>query len=144
MPNPNTTFTSGAVYTADQANRFPRGVMAITTSTSNTISGGYLTGLNTSFTAVANRLYRITVNISASAPVAGSRVIITVNGCVCRLVDYTNAIASFPVFYGSSTQTYSAGVQNLQVLWFNVAGSTVANGGTGNAHQLIVEDLGPS
>ena len=25
--NPNTQFSSGAVYTADEANRFPRGVM---------------------------------------------------------------------------------------------------------------------
>jgi hypothetical protein len=47
MPNPNTQFSSGAVYTADQANRFPRGIMGSATSTtsqnlstSSTISTG--------------------------------------------------------------------------------------------------------
>jgi hypothetical protein len=29
--NPNTQFSSGAVFTADQANRFPRGIMLMKT-----------------------------------------------------------------------------------------------------------------
>jgi hypothetical protein len=30
--NPNTQFSSGAVFTADEANRFPRGIMGYATS----------------------------------------------------------------------------------------------------------------
>jgi len=33
--NPNTDFTSGAVLTAAQQNRFPRGVMALATSSTS-------------------------------------------------------------------------------------------------------------
>jgi hypothetical protein len=62
--NPNTNFSSGAVLTAAQQNRFPRGVMARATSqttyvltTSNTV---LVTGMSVTFTAVANRFYKIT------------------------------------------------------------------------------------
>lgn len=59
--NPNTDFTTGAVLTAAQANRFPRGVMAynqVTANTSITVEATVITG--STFTAVANRYYRIT------------------------------------------------------------------------------------
>jgi hypothetical protein len=60
--NPNTQFSSGAVYTADEANRFPRGVMAFGTSTATTTPGAVESTQITAsaFTAVANRYYRIT------------------------------------------------------------------------------------
>jgi hypothetical protein len=144
MPNPNTNFTAGAVYTAAQANRFPRGVMAVTTSTSNTITAGVLTGLNTSFTAVANRNYRISVLFVASAPTAGSRCLVTFTGGSARIIDYTNAIASFPILYGSAVQSYAAGTQNIQVTITVVSGTIVGNAGVGNGHQLVIEDIGPT
>jgi hypothetical protein len=63
--NPNTDFSVSGVYTANQANRFPRGVMALATSTTSytlTTSGtaAIATGMTVTFTAVANRYYRIT------------------------------------------------------------------------------------
>lgn len=63
--NPNTNFTTGAVYTAAQANRFPRGVMARAVSTTSytlTTSGSsaIATGMTVTFTAEADRFYRIT------------------------------------------------------------------------------------
>ena len=62
MPNPNTAFSSGAVYTADQANRFPRGIMAFVESTSfdtyGTTEAVKLTA--NSFTAEAGRYYKFT------------------------------------------------------------------------------------
>ena len=58
--NPNTDFSSGAVYTADQANRFPRGIMSYVKQTGNVGFGGETTIITaTAFTAVANRYYRI-------------------------------------------------------------------------------------
>jgi hypothetical protein len=62
--NPNTDFSSGAVLTAAQQNRFPRGVMARATSqtsyTLTTSSTVLVTGMTVTFTAVANRFYKIT------------------------------------------------------------------------------------
>ncbi len=62
MPiNPNTDFSSGAVLTAAQQNRFPRGIVAFgqTTTTDSSITTEELTVVSSSFTAVANRYYRI-------------------------------------------------------------------------------------
>ena len=61
--NPNTDFSAGAVLTASQQNRFPRGIVSYTTNTSTdssitTSEEVQITG--TAFTAVANRYYKIT------------------------------------------------------------------------------------
>jgi hypothetical protein len=71
--NPNTDFTAGAVLTADQQNRFPRGIVAYTQSTTatGTITAEVVTLTSSSFTAVANRYYKITYFeplIQSSAP----------------------------------------------------------------------------
>jgi hypothetical protein len=60
--NPNTDFSSSAVLTAAQQNRFPRGVMAYaeTTSLGSYGTAEAVTITATSFTAVANRYYRFT------------------------------------------------------------------------------------
>jgi hypothetical protein len=62
--NPNTNFTAGAILTADQQNRFPRGVMGAVLNTTGlaAVSGGPvdLAGMSITFTAVANRIYRAT------------------------------------------------------------------------------------
>lgn len=62
--NPNTDFSSGAVLTAAQQNRFPRGVMARATSQTTyvltTLPTAQATGMSLTFTAVANRYYKIT------------------------------------------------------------------------------------
>ena len=59
--NPNTDFSVSGVYTANQANRFPRGVMAFTkATTSGSINSEQVQITGSSFTAVANRYYKIT------------------------------------------------------------------------------------
>ena len=61
---PNTNFTSGQIYTAQQANNFPRGLMAApvkTTTDQNTVSAEVaLTSLTITFTAEADRTYKAT------------------------------------------------------------------------------------
>ena len=60
---PNTDFVSGAILTAQQQNNFPRGVMATASSSTNytlTTSVAVSTGMTVTFTAVANRNYRVT------------------------------------------------------------------------------------
>jgi hypothetical protein len=60
--SPNTDFTSGQILTATQQNQFPRGIMALNTNTSSSasITAEALQITSTSFTAVANRYYKIT------------------------------------------------------------------------------------
>ena len=60
---PNTTFSSGAIYTAAQANRFPRGIMATpatSTTTDSTITTTEEVMLTYTFTAVSGRMYLLT------------------------------------------------------------------------------------
>ena len=61
--NPNTTFVAGAIYTAAEANRFPRGIMAgVSSSTSYTLTTTMTqtTGMTLSFSAISGRFYKIT------------------------------------------------------------------------------------
>jgi len=59
--NPNTDFSTGAILTADQQNRFPRGVMNYVKRTAGNLSFSTatdLTGMSVTFTAVTGRVYR--------------------------------------------------------------------------------------
>jgi hypothetical protein len=61
--SPNDDFTAGQVLTATECNQFPRGVMARAVSTTSytlTTTETIATGMTVTFTAVANRYYRIT------------------------------------------------------------------------------------
>ena len=60
---PNDDFTAGQVLTSTECNNFPRGVMARSASTSSytlTTTETIATGMTVTFTAVADRYYRIT------------------------------------------------------------------------------------
>ena len=60
---PNTTFVSGAIYTAAQANAFPFGAMTalVTNTTTNAAVTTEATQITSaSFTPIANRYYKIT------------------------------------------------------------------------------------
>jgi len=59
----NDNFLAGQVLTAQECNQFPRGVMALASSTTNytlTTSAVISTGMTVTFTAVASRNYRVT------------------------------------------------------------------------------------
>jgi len=61
--SPNVTFVSGAVFTATQANQFPFGIVAKANSTTSytlTTTMTATTGMSVTFTAIANRNYKIT------------------------------------------------------------------------------------
>jgi hypothetical protein len=62
--SPNDDFTAGQVLTATECNQFPRGVMARATSQTTylltTSATAQATGMSLTFTAVANRYYKIT------------------------------------------------------------------------------------
>ncbi len=61
--NPNTTFVAGSILTAAQQNRFPFGVVGRAVSSTDytlTTSAAIATGMTVTFTAIANRYYKIT------------------------------------------------------------------------------------
>jgi hypothetical protein len=146
--SPNTDFTSGQILTAQQQNNFPRGVMAyvINTTTNPTVTSiADVTGMTVTWTAVANRLYRVTFE---------------------GMIGNNNASANQYYFTNAANtqldQTYQdngAGqfqVINFQYLFLGSAGSTTvklraeASSGTltfygtgGRSRSIVVEDLGP-
>ena len=148
--NPNTDFSSGAVLTAAQQNRFPRGIMAYNTATATdaaiTVEEIEITA--PAFTAVANRLYRIIYY----EPGFGS----TVNAAMIMRVRLTNLAGG--IQQEAIIENTGAQQTNGILIGYSTfaAGSTVlvatlqTNAGTGSANRsgvkfaiLSVEDVGP-
>lgn len=149
--NPNTAFSSGAVYTADQANRFPRGVMQYNTnsSTDASVTAEEIQITLSAFTAATGRLYRI----SYYEPGFGSSVAAAMTMRI-RLTNLSGAIQQTGTIYNTGTQQQNGFITNVVSL---TAGSTVLvatlqnSAGTGSANRsataqaiLMVEDIGPS
>ena len=160
MPNPNTQFSSGAVLTAEQQNRFPRGIMASpatsgssqTMSTSSTIS----TGMTVTFTAETGRLYKITyLEPEVQTPsVAGGESAIAI-----KLTDETGAIFAVIALVTPSAAKTENQLTAIAIESFGTAGSKtivgthITSSTTGTPllqrsatrqAMLFVEDIGPT
>ena len=155
---PNVTFVSGAVLTAAQQNAFGFGVVAYTessTSPSNvgTTEAVVLTGL--SFTAIANRYYKVTYFEPQTYTASGSPAFLNIRIRLTNLTGTLKQIA-YKSSAGVNTQdfyvmtqyigTLSAGSTNFVITG---ASSTAAStfGFGRNATQLaylLVEDIGPA
>ena len=147
--NPNTDFSVGAVLTAAQQNRFPRGVMNLDSaiSASNvTAEAVQLTG--SSFTAVANRYYKITY--FEPNPVNGT-------GYWAFRIRQTNLTGttlntSYTVTgTGIDRQmtmvwvgTFSAGTVNVVATAQQTVGTGLLNRSATVVAYLLVEDIGPA
>jgi hypothetical protein len=152
--SPNTDFTAGAVLTAAQQNRFPRGVMAYTASTTPdaTITAEEVQITGSSFTAVANRYYRITYfepYMSSTASCIFTMKIRQTNlaGTTINSNNVGNTFGN--VFFGvggicQAVTTFSAGTVNVVATLASSAGT----GQTGRSSTiyafLLVEDIGPA
>ena len=154
--NPNTDFSSGAVLTAAQQNRFPRGNMQLATSvtsdTSVTTEEVELGAI--SFTAVASRWYKITYyepDIGISGAGSGTLQMRIRNGTTTAGTLLQLAYQWIPsssvdtagqcVWFG----TFTAGTQNIVATAQQGGASTFQlNRGTGKAAWLVVEDIGPA
>ena len=152
--NPNTDFTAGQILTAAEQNRFPRGIVALTTSQTNsaTITTEAVTLTSTSFTAVANRYYRITYYEPVVQP-SGAPSYMTFR---IRLTNISRAILQRSDIEATGTDGQ---VVPLQVITTLAAGATTVcgtvsaasgsillygNAGAGVSRQIIVEDIGPA
>ncbi len=153
--NPNTDFSSGAVLTAAQQNRFPRGVMGAVYRTAGNVAitnvVGDITGMTVTFTAVASRIYKATWTVAALKD--------TANGWIgAFLANSANTI--FGSVYATGFIVAGSGYTNLSgITYFSnlAAGSQTlklriqaeSNGGTvlasgNNPCVLMIEDCGPS
>jgi hypothetical protein len=148
--NPNTDFTAGAVLTAAQQNRFPRGVMAFvqSTNTDGTITAEEVQLTSPSFTAVANRYYRITYvepSTTASTTYMIARLRIT-NLAGLQLTRYDNTVGTGVErnMVVSWTGTFSAGPIVIVGTLQSQAGTASANRSATQPAQLLVEDIGPA
>jgi hypothetical protein len=148
--NPNTDFSSGAVLTAAQQNRFPRGVMAFnsatTTDASITAEEVQITG--SSFTAVANRYYKVTY--FEPNPTGGT-------GYFAFRIRQTSGVGTV---LNTAYHTAGAGIERQShMIWVgtfsagtvNVVATAQQSAGTGSLVRsstvvayLLVEDIGPA
>lgn len=149
--NPNTTFTAGAVYTADQSNRFPRGVMAFTTATStdSTITSEEVQITGASFTAVANRYYKITYfepGMSAGSSTSGNaRIRLTnISGAVQQLQGFAILSTGGGSVHMSAVTTLTAGSTNFVATLSSDSGTITATRSASRYAFLLVEDIGPA
>ena len=159
MPNPNTQFSSGAVYTADQANRFPRGIMGFATSTTSqnlTTTPTLSTGMTVTFDAEVGRLYKVTyLEPEAQTPtVTNGETTIAI-----KLTDATTTALSASAIKTPSAAKLENQMTTITIQSFASAGSKVFVGvgvsssttGTPQLQRsatrlaiIMVEDIGPT
>ena len=147
--NPNTDFTSGDVLTAAQQNRFPRGIMAFASKTTDTTitTTEADAGLSVTFTAVANRYYKYTFTCPAVAGTAGF--------VYFKLTDGSNSQKNGSYVYSSGTAAYQApsmtfvttestGSITRKIRMKIETGSGTMYCNSSEPAFLVVEDLGPA
>ena len=155
MPNPNTAFSAGAIYTAGQANRFPRGVMAYATSaTSQTLSttSTIAIGMSVTFTA---RLYKITYQEPEvqTPTVALGSTICTIKLTNAAATAYAVSIIQTPSAAQTASEVTTMTIQSFSAGSTTIVGACSTSSLTGapklerSATRLaliMVEDIGPS
>jgi hypothetical protein len=154
--NPNTDFTTGAVLTAAQQNRFPRGIVALTSSTS---SGSTITTTeavtltSTSFTAVADRYYKITyfepmIQWQTAVGYATARLRLTnVSGTILQYADIeiiANPNNDGQMLNFVRVTTLSAGATTIAATLQTSASTGVPFGNANARRFILVEDIGPA
>lgn len=148
----NTDFSSGQILTATAANNWPRGLVSVTTGAGSSASVSTETVILTSpsFTAVANRYYRITYWQPVLSYQSG-----TVNNVALniRLTNLAGALqASSEVKMTSAgtatgvttiVKTLTAGATVFVATFApSGGGNVIASGSSPYAAQLVIEDIG--
>ena len=154
--SPNVDFVAGAILTATHQNQFPRGVMATASSTTNyvlTTSAAIATGMTVTFTAVANRNYRITyyepqiTTPSVAANFSVTQIRIT-NAAGTQLQSAVFQTPTADSIGTSLTNTYvgtlTAGAITIVgcAVTSSLTGAPTATRGATLPAQLTVEDIG--
>ena len=146
--NPNTNFTAGQVLTADQQNRFPRGVMGISTRTTNkTFTALEDSGLTVTWTAESTRLYKISFAAGITSSGIGLVFSFITNSANVSIKEalttipsagYVAHLSPFVTVTGlSGSVTYKVRVQNQ-------TGTGTLNASATDIATMLVEDIGPA
>ena len=152
---PNTTFVSGAILTAAQKNAFPRGIVAYAETTANTaIFSTAITTLTAStFTAVANRYYKVTYFDPIIAYISGTVNFIAgaIKNGATQLQIGTTEIGFSPTDGQRSSVivqyvgTFTAGSVTLTTtVEASGGGSAIGSRSATGPAFILVEDLGPA
>jgi hypothetical protein len=152
--SPNVDFVAGAILTATQQNQFPRGIMAFRNRTSNTgaLATETVTISSISFTAVANRYYKITYfepqGIGAGTLTFADMVIrqgTTIAGTGLAL---STLAPTATIREGNTVEyigTFTAGAVNIVATVGPNGGGTInCSAGATFPAFLLVEDIGPA
>lgn len=153
---PNTTFVSGAILTAAQMNALPWGITALATSTTTytlTTTETIATGMTLSFTAVANRYYRITY----FEPQAQTSSVASTTTITIRTTDASGTVINNTIIGNESSAdtsgmicvkatTLTAGTVTLVgcAKCSSVFGAPTLIRDATRFAQLMVEDMGPA
>jgi hypothetical protein len=153
--SPNDTFLAGQVLTAQECNQFPRGIVAFQQSTASdaTITAEEIQLTASTFTAVANRYYRITyyepqvtTPATAGASVTSRIRLTNLAGTQYQLGIMQNAPATAVAFsmktvwVGTLTAGSTVIVASLQCS----SGTATATRSTTAPGQITIEDIGPA
>lgn len=156
--NPNTDFTPGAIFTAGQADRFPRGVMAYASSTTNytlTTTTAVATGMTATFTAEANRYYKVTYYEpqvqTANLATATTRTSIRLTNAtgtqyVLTVAQNETAASINFTLIAEVVLTFTAGSVTLVgcAIASSTSGAPVLVRGSTSPAFIMVEDIGPA
>jgi hypothetical protein len=152
--SPNDTFTSGQILTAQECNNFPFGVVGYTEST--TLSQGGvtsivdLTGMSVTFTAIANRYYKISASMYAYPSVTNACASLSIRqGSTTLQTIITNlGVAGVgATMTGYTLETFTAGSTTLKLSGALTSGSTgtiLFNAAATLPVSILIEDLGPA
>lgn len=148
---PNTTFFTGYTLTATQLNAFPRGIVALTsvTTSDSTITSEEVQITGSSFTAVANRYYRITYFEPGFGTSSSGLMVMRV-----RQTNISGTVIQSSTIYNTGIQqqsgilvaytTFTAGTVSLVATLQNYTGTGSANRSSTTVAFLSVEDVGPA
>lgn len=156
--SPNVTFVSGAVFTAAQANAFPFGIVAKANSTTSytlTTTITATTGMSVTFTAIANRNYKITyyepiVETTSAASGQTNLKIFQTNTAGTQLtstfLNNSAAVKILGTINAVSVNTFSAGSVTIigAASTTSVTGTPVLQRNLFFPSLLLVEDMGPA
>ena len=149
--NPNVEFVSGDILLASQQNRFPRGVMGYVVSAAGnvalTTSVADVTGLTLTFTAEANRGYKVTFNFTVQKDgTAGLGIFYITDGA--NAINYevieTMVGSEYGIISGSYILTgLSAGSKTYKIRAFVTATTATLLRSADNKAVFAIEDIGP-
>ena len=146
--NPNTNFVANAVLTAAQANRWPRGIMALATRNTNYAPDTTISDFaSVTFTAEANRYYKYSLFIPGADSSAAILVtILLTNAANVDVNAFSQSIRGpglLDTFSCVTVRTETAGSITRKIRMETSAGNA-SMCSAGSIGYFLVEDIGPA